>query len=478
MTRRFFWGGITTSVVGLTSESDCAQRAIGLTPPLGACDVVVVGGGPAGVCAAVAAARHGAKVLVVEHGNCLGGMATQGVVGPFMTCYDKSGERQIILGLFEEIVSRLVACGGALHPKGIRVGTPYSAWIVNGHDHVTPFDPDRLKYVLDDLCAEAGVEILFHADFVRPLMNGNRVTGIEVLTKAGIQTVGARVVIDATGDGDVAFRAGVPCVSGDLQREGAMQPATTFFRIMGLPRQVLEEDYRAHGGGPSNRLLSWYVREAQRRGEWHIPRSHINLYLGVRDDEWCVNVSRLNDVDATDPIARSKAETEGRRQVREVMNLLCKYLPGGENIRLASLASVLGVRESRHVLGGVVLDQDDILEGRVPEDTIACCAYAIDLHGGKGKTGTLFLTVRGGAYYGIPYRALVPRQVENLLVAGRCISATSLAAASLRVMPPAMATGEAAGVAAALAVKNGILPRQVSHDELRSVLRATGAFVG
>ena len=478
VTRRVFLGGIAVSAAGLSLGSEVSPRAATLASPYAACDVVVVGGGPAGVCAAIAAARQGVKVLVVERGNCLGGMATQGVVGPFMTCFDKSGERQVVLGLFEEIVGRLVACGGAIHPKGVRAGTPYSAWIDRGHDHVTPFDPDKLKFVLDDLCAEAGVEVLYHADFVRPLMNGDCVTGVELLTRAGLQTIAAKVVVDATGDGDVAFCAGASCVLGDPKRGGAMQPATTFFRIAGLPRAVLEDDYRAHGGSMENRLLSWYVREAVKAGEWHIPRKHVNLYLGVRDDEWFVNVSRLNGVDATDPKSLAKAEAEGRRQVREVLTLLRKHLPGGENIRLASLASTLGVRESRHVLGDVVLDKDDILEGRVPDDTIACCAYAIDLHGGKGETGTLFLTVKDGEFYGIPYRALVPRKVENLLVAGRCISATSMAAASLRVMPSAMATGEAAGMAAALAVRDGVSPRRVDVAQLRDALQRARAFVG
>lgn len=475
--RSFFKALIGTAASGFGLQAQAELRDVSSSPDF-ACDVLVVGGGPAGVCAAIAAARQGVKALVVEKGNCLGGMATRGVVGPFMTSFDKSGKNQVIKGLFEEIVQRLVACGGAIHPKDVRAGTPYTAWITRGHDHVTPFDPDKLKFVLDDLCAEAGVEVLYHADFVRPLMNGACVTGIEVLTKAGLQTVAAKVVVDATGDGDVAFRAGAPCVLGDPNRGGTMQPATTFFRIAGLPRAVLEDDYRAHGGGMKNRLLSWYVKEAVKTGEWHIPRKHVNLYLGVRDDEWFVNVSRLNGVDATDPKALAKAETEGRRQVREVLALLRKHLPGGEKIRLAALASTLGIRESRHVLGDVVLDTDDILEGRVPADTIACCAYAIDLHGGKGATGTLFLTVKNGEFYGIPYRALVPRKVESLLVAGRCLSARSMAAASLRVMPPAMATGEAAGTAAALAVKGGVTPRQVGVARLREVLSRSNVFLG
>ena len=436
-------------------------------------DVVVVGGGPAGVCAAIAAARNGAKTLIVEQGNCLGGMATQGLVGPFMTCYDKSGKTQVVRGLFEEIVAEMVKRGGAIHPRDVRAGTAYTAWIVRGHDHVTPFDSETLKFVLDDKVAEAGVDVLYHATLVRPLMDGRAITGAEALTKGGLRRIGAKVVVDATGDGDVAFRAGAPCVSGDPERNGAMQPCTTFFRVSGMPLELVEKWRAAH---PGERLFASEVRKAKEAGEWTIPRPHVNCYLTPRKDEWFVNVSRMNGVDPTDPRQLSDAETLGRRQVREVMNLFRKYVL--RDIRLSALATTLGIRESRHVLGDAVVGKDDILGGRVPADSIALCAYAIDLHGGKGASGTLFLTVEKGEYYGIPYRALVPRAVENLLVAGRCISATSVAAASLRVMPPAMATGEAAGTDAALCVRAGTLPRKLDVSNLIATLRSQKVYLG
>ena len=459
--------GMAAGGMALARTDDRTARAEGVCG-IRRFDVVVVGGGPAGVCAAIAAARNGAKTLIVEQGNCLGGMATQGLVGPFMTCYDKSGKTQIVRGLFEEIVSEMVRRGGAIHPRGVRAGTAYTAWIVRGHDHVTPFDSETLKFVLDDLTAGAGVEVLYHATFARPILDGSRVTGVEVLTKGGVLRLDAKIVIDATGDGDVAFRAGAPCVSGDPERNGAMQPCTTFFRVSGLPLELVEKWRAEH---PGERLFASEVRKAKAAGEWTIPRPHVNCYLTPRKDEWFVNVSRMNGVDPTDPRQLSDAETLGRRQVREVMNLFSKYV--SKDIRLSALATTLGIRESRHVLGETVVDKDDILGGRVPDDSIALCAYAIDLHGGKGASGTLFLTVEKGEYYGIPYRALVPKSVENLLVAGRCISATSVAAASLRVMPPAMATGEAAGTAAALCVKAGKTPRALNVSDLIAALRMT-----
>ena len=446
------------------------------------CDVLVIGGGPAGVCAAIAAARRGARVLLAEQGGCLGGMATRGLVGPFMTCYDRCGEKQIIRGLFEEIVQRLVAIGGAIHPSQVRAGSSFSAWHVKGHDHVTPFDPPALQFVLDDLCAESGVEVFFHATFLEPVIEGARGTqptvlcGADFATKAGIRRISARIVIDATGDGDVAFRAGAPCERGDSERGSAMQPATTFFRICGMSEAAVEAVRAQY---PEDLFcFKTLIAKARAEGRWTLPRPHINIYRGVKDGEWFVNVSRLNGVDATDPASLSAAETEGRRQVREILAFLRDYVPGAGNVRLMALPATVGVRESRHVIGDYVLSEDDILRGCVTDDAIALCAYPIDLHsGGKDASGTVFVELSAN-FYGIPYRCLLPRDVENLIVAGRCISATSSAAASARVMPPCMAMGQAAGTAAALAATAGIAPRALDPALLRVALREDGAYLG
>ncbi len=472
LTRRGFFAGTlaTTSTAGVASLSGVGSSWSGRH------SVVVVGGGPAGVCAAIAAARHGADVLVVEQGNCLGGMGTQGLVGPFMTCYDKSGKFQLIRGLFDEIVRRMVDMGGAIHPKDVRAGTSFAAWHVRGHDHCTPFEPEALKFVLDDLCREAGVKVLYHATFMSSVMDGNRIAGVEVLTKSGVRRIAARVVIDATGDGDVAFRSGAPCEKGDASRGGAMQPATMFFRIGNLPESTVEA-VRAQYPNESMCFVS-LLKKAKADGKWHIPRPHVNIYRSVKPDEWFVNVSRLNGVDATDPQSLSDAEESGRRQVREIMAFFRDYVPGAKDVRLLSTASTIGIRESRHVLGEYVLDKDDIIEGRVPSDSVFLCSNSIDLHAGKGASGTLYMTIRDGDWYGVPYRCLVPRSVEGLLVAGRCVSASSVAAAAIRVMPPCMAMGQAAGAAAALAVKSGVAPRVIDAEALAGLLKSDGVWLG
>ena len=208
-------------------------------------DVLVIGGGPAGVCAALAAAREGVRVMIVETGGCLGGMATRGLVGPFMTCYDTTGEQMIIRGLFEEIVDRMVAMGGAIHPSEVRAGTPFTAWIKAGHDHLTPFEPEAMKFVLDQMCQEAGIKVLFHSTFVSPVMKRNRIQGAVIMTKAGLRGATAKVVIDATGDADVAYRCGVPCTFGNPQT-GKVQPSSTFFHINNVDSKTLQKDIEAH----------------------------------------------------------------------------------------------------------------------------------------------------------------------------------------------------------------------------------------
>ena len=450
---------------------------------LGSTDVVVVGGGPAGVCAAIAAARNGAKTLIVEQGNCLGGMATRGLVAPFMTCYDTTGEIMVIKGIFAEIVDRMVELGGAIHPSVVRAGTPFSAWITAGHDHLTPFDPEILKYVLDVMCDEAGVKVMYHTTLVDAIVKGNTLKGIRVLNREGLGTIGAKVAIDATGDGDLAARAGAPCSFGNPEL-GKIQPATLFFHINNVDSPRLIKDVEAHlhefrkVNGVSYRALHWRVEEAEAAGEWDIPRKSVNIYRGVSEDEWAVNCTRISNVDATSTESLSAAEKEGRRQVQEMMNFFHKYVPGCENATIKSSASTMGIRESRHVLGEYVLAAEDLLQGVVPDDSILLASNSVDVHGRNGANTTEYKTVENGQWYGLPLRCLVPRDIDGLLVAGRAISATSDAAGAVRVMPPCMAMGHAAGIAAAIAALGGTSPRNVDAAEVRSRLRNEGAFLG
>ncbi|MBR4172235.1 MAG: FAD-dependent oxidoreductase [Kiritimatiellae bacterium] len=481
--RSFLTGTGALTLSGLAaSASQAATPAVSASGGYSA-QLVVVGGGPAGVCAAIAAARNGADVLLLEQGGCLGGMATQGLVNPFMTCYDKTGETMIIRGLFEEVVDRLVACGGAIHPRDCRAGTAFTSWIKIGHDHCTPFEPESLKLVLDEMCREAGVKVLFHATFAEPLLDGGRITGLRILTKAGLETVRAKLVIDATGDADVAFRAGVTCELGD-KAAGRIQPASMFFRIGNVEYAKVEADIQANinnfyrKDGVNYRSLHWRVTEAREHGDWPLKRVSIGLFRGVREDQWAINTSRIMGVDGTNPQSLSDAEAEGRRQVQIIFNFFRKYVPGCKDAILLSTASTLGIRETRHIFGDYRLTTDDVLNGSVPKDSILLASNSVDIHGRFGPLSNQYVTVQNGNWYGVPYRCLIPKGVENLLVAGRSVSATSEAAGAIRVMPPCMAMGQAAGTAAAIALRDNCSPREVDRTKLVATLRSQKAFLG
>ncbi len=444
--------------------------------------VTVVGGGPAGVCAAIAAARSGVQTLLIESSNCLGGMATTGGVNPFMTCYDKDGGQMIIRGLFEEIVERLIARGGALHPGTVPAGEAFSSYIVVGHNHVTPFDPELLKVVLDEMCAQAGVQVLFHTSFVSPVLEGNRITGLIVSNKAGLQLIAADAVIDCTGDADVAFRSGVPCEMGD-EASGRIQPATMFFRIGNVDLKKVDADIEANRdnffrrNGINYRSFHWRVSEAREQGDWNLQRVSIGMFRGVREDEFFINTSRIMGVDGTNPVSVSEAEMEGRRQVQHIFAFLKKYVPGCENAVLMSTPAHVGIRETRHIRGDYVLTSSELLSGQIPDDCILLAANSVDVHGRFGPMSNEYVAIDGSCY-GVPYRCLVPSGISNLLVAGRCVSADSEAAGAIRVMPPCMGMGQAAGAAAALALNSNVSMRDVNIHELQQALREQNVYLG
>ena len=444
-------------------------------------DVVVVGGGPAGMCAAIAAAREGVRVILIEQGGFCGGMATKGLVGPFMTCYDAKGETMIIRGLFKEIVERMVARGFAIHPAQVHGGTAFTSWIKIGHEHVTPFEPEGLKIIIDEMLTEAGVKILYHTDFIHPVLDNNTISGILVSSKRGLEIIKATVVIDCTGDGDVAYRSGVPYEMGN-QELNLIQPATMFFHISNVDPDSVEADIQANihnfyrKDGFNYRSFHWRVTQARENGDWDLNRVSIGMFRMPKPDEWCVNTSRIMGVNSTDNESLTNAELIGRQQVYKILHFLQKYVPGCENARIKSIASHIGIRESRHIQGDYRLTAEDLLNSKVPEDSILLAANSVDVHGRFGPTSNEYVPIKG-KYYGVPYRCLIPKGIEQLLIAGRCVSADSTAAGAIRVMPPCMGMGEAAGVAAALSVKEGITVRRIDVQNLRKVLKDRGAYL-
>ncbi|QDT26350.1 ribulose-1,5-biphosphate synthetase [Gimesia panareensis] len=438
-------------------------------------DVAVIGGGSAGVAAATAAARNGASTVLVERYGFLGGTSTAGMVGPFMTSYTPDGKRQLVAGIFQEVIDKMVAMGGAVDPSTTEAGSAWASFIDLGHANVTPFSVEALKMAALEMVCDAGARIRFHTSFVDVVMRDQQIDGIVILDKAGLGLLRARTVIDTSGDGDIAAKAGAPFEVG-RKADGKMMPVTLFLTIGNVDDERviawMQEHEVLH---PGERLFECIVKQARESGEWTLEREFLNIYREPTPGQWRVNTTRVQNVDGTNPDDLSRAEIESRRQAWELIRFFRSHCPGLENAQLLATGTQVGVRETRHILGDYVLNGADVLEGRKFEDSIAQCSYPIDIHDPQGPRGRL----EGihADHYEIPYRCLVPRDVENLLVAGRPISADHEGAASARVIPPCYATGQAAGTAASLAIKQGVTPRDVDIDQLRTTLSEQGAIV-
>ncbi len=422
-------------------------------------DAIVAGGGPAGIGAAVAAARNGARTLLVEQYGVLGGMATAGLVLHFQRW--TINRRRIIGGLAWELATRV----GEMNRKFNTPGPWNTGWEGAG---IAPFDPEQLKYVADRMVIESGVDVLLHTFVCGVLKSGRRVDGLVVENKSGRQALMGRVVIDATGDGDVAAFAGAPFEKGSPV-DGSMQAMTMCFRVANADYAVLSEHPKENGQDlVVRRAMLKAIEEGVLPvigGPWIVPN--------VRG-EFRINAARQwGDSTRTEDLTR--ASTEGRHLVWVFFEWLRDNFPEFRNSHIMDTGFQIGVRESRRVMGDYVLGVEDVLGGRKPSDTVALGAHAIDINSTTESSGHRMDYL--AETYGIPYRSLLPLTLDNVLVAGRCLSATHEALASARVMAQSMAMGEAAGTAAALAVLHSCSPREVNTDELRETLRGQGAIL-
>jgi hypothetical protein len=419
-------------------------------PCIGHYDIVVLGGGPAGVCAAVEAARNGASVLLVESTGMLGGAATASLVGPFMTNYDREGERVVVGGLFREIVERLEKRSGAILPENTDSPSIHTSFIKRYHRHVTPFDSFALQLVLDEMVNEAGVDTMLYTRFADCICEDGKIKAIIIAALEGLRSVSADIVIDCTGNADVAAAAGVPTWKGD-EESGVPQPGTLMFEV----DNVSDEGFDSFG---------------QR------PKRPVKAYRNPENGVYKVNHLRVFDTDATDSRSMTRAHMEARRQVLDSYRVLHDETPGFENSKIVQVASVLGVRESRHIEGKYKITVEDISGGTKFDDRIAAYAFGMDVHPRNSEMSGNFKIEIAEVYY-VPYRAMLPVGCDNLIVAGKTISCQSQAAGGLRVMPCAMSMGQAAGVAATLAVKNNVTPENIDVSEMQSILRNHGAIL-
>ncbi|HZZ65753.1 MAG TPA: FAD-dependent oxidoreductase [Candidatus Baltobacteraceae bacterium] len=447
-------------------------------------DVLVVGGGNAGCAAALAAARHGARTLLVERYGFLGGTATAAMVGPWMTFH--SGTKRIVGGIAQEIVERLQRNGGS--PGHLYDSSEYVSTI-------TPFDPELHKALLFEMMEESGVHLLLHALFLRAVTeaahNGAQrsVRGGVFATVAGEREYRAAVTIDATADAYVADSAGVAGQQGD--ERGRVQPASLMFRLSHVDLSKTAAYVRMH---PDQMRTSLKTHErtapaltavaglydlwkaALDEGAVDIPRELVSFFITPYADEVTVNMTRVTNIDPLDPDDLTRAEVQARRQVTELLRFFRERVPGFEDARIAATGTQIGIRESRRIVGEYTLTREDVLDARSFEDAIARSAYPIDIHNPSGS-GTVTHRLLPGESYEIPYRCLVPKGVDRLLVAGRCISTTHEALASTRLTPTVMTLGQAAGTAAALAAQRDGDVRAVDPQRLRSRLIADGVLL-
>lgn len=451
-------------------------------------DIVVIGGGIAGCCAATAAARAGREVLLIEHYGFLGGWATAALVNPFMSHCASDG-KPLVAGLYEEIRARLRDLGSLLG---------------------NCFDSEVMKTVLLQMTLESGARLRLHTYLDSAAYEPDGSILVTTHSKSGPERFRSRVLIDCSGDGDAAVSLGARFEMGDEQ--GLPQAVTLMFDVGGVdlqramtyvrdhPDQMLfpklapDADPAALARGVIS-VAGYYdlVAQAREDGEYDVPGDLI-FYVGRprgrslegAHDQWAgevvFNTTHVGGIDPTNAEDLTRAQIEGRRQMMSVVSFVRKRMPGFESSYLLRSAPHVGVRETRRVTGEYVFGAEDVVEGRKFQDAICRLAYPVDVHSGRGD-GYTRKNVRAaprtpppGDWYEIPYRCLVPLEIENVLVAGRCVSSTQAGHGAIRIMPSCAAMGQAAGTAAALAVASGTAPRRIDTRELVRQLAAQGAI--
>lgn len=418
-------------------------------------DVVVAGGGPAGFAAAVSAARNGAKTLLIEATNCVGGMATSGMMSHWTGGTDSP--------ILEEIIQRCAEMPGC---EEERKDGAFKLRI----------NHEKQKQAMFDMLENAGAEVWLHTRAVRPVMQDGKICGVITESKSGREVVMAKVTIDSSGDGDIAAQTGAEFTKG-REEDGLMQPVTTMFKIAGV------DDERAIYPGSFESLVEVPKGEIQAlaRKELPAPAGHVLLYPSPIPGQVVVNMTNMTSIDGSDTRDLTKAELACRRQIPLIINFLHKYAPGYENCYVIAVAATVGVRETRHFKGLYTITPEDIIEARVFDDWIATRNwFNFDIHSLKGPgldPNGAQAHFKAKGKYTIPYGACVPQKTDGLLLAGRCISGTHKAHSNFRVMPICANMGQGIGLAAAMAAEQGIEPREVDVKEAQKRLLSQGVQV-
>ncbi|MDN4073057.1 FAD-dependent oxidoreductase [Fictibacillus terranigra] len=438
------------------------------------CDVLVIGGGVTGVAAATAAARNGAKTILIESKPFVGGNATTGLcLHNFIT---KLG-RQVVFGIAQEMVDRLVMMGGAVGH------IPYGTFVHS----VTPVDGELFRVLSTELLDEAGVIVLLGSNVVGTESERGNIKGVKVAVKGGIRTIRAKAYIDASGDADVAVSAGANYTKGD-QSTGKMQPVSMVLRSYGTNNQEIADAIAVSKPAMATRSDHPEPFPVYFNGtfsKWNdiilenniFPnKDHKVFFNTVWPNHINVNTSAVIGVDGTDPLALSRATVELTKQMYRISQFLKDNVPGFQNAYFVPSAFA-GVRETRRIEGLYEISDEDCIAGRKFEDTIGQVCFPVDIH--DPDTGQAhFYEIGDDGAFDIPFRAMVPKYVDNVIVAGRCISTTSFALGATRNMAPCLVMGQSAGVAAAIAAHNNELITELDIQKLQGKLEEQGVFLG
>lgn len=418
------------------------------------CDIAVVGGGAAGVMAAVCVARQGARVVLIEAENCLGGTRTVAAVDTFYGFFSRSTpQKRIVGGISWETVENLQrenACFIRENTYGAGTGVTY--------------DVEALKYIWDRMAEDSGAEVLLHTQMCHVNREGDRIRGIVVFNKGGFTEIQAEYYVDATGDADVAYFGGAKMIP--LEEGETLQSLTTIFFMGNVDLEA--------AAGIAHAQIAERMKLCSANGTYKLVRLDGSFHKTPHPGVIQANMVRVTKVDATDPVQLSRAEMEGRRQAREYARFLKNEIPGFENAFLSGTGQKIGVRETRKVLGDYVISGEDVINGRKFEDGIVLCAAPIEEH--HSGNDTKWVGVGGDGIYSVPFRSLTAVGLQNLAVAGRCASMTHEAQASVRNTAQVMGMGEAAGMAAVICMKAKTGFHDIPVSELKKALEKQGVI--
>ena len=443
------------------SSADYLSEPARRTPVLAEVDVLVLGGGPAGIAAAASAARAGASTLLIERYGFLGGMGTAAGVTNFCGLFaNVHGEiRRVVHGIADELLERIAALGGLAEPHDIF-----------GKTRAQAYDMSAYKCAADDLVLESGAKLLFHALAVGASMkNEAEIDALLVETKSGRRAIRARMFIDASGDGDLAAFAGAPWEKS----EHLLYP-TLMFRVSNVDPEKAQEAIRD---------IPRLMEQAQASGEFKFPRMGAIVRPMKNPAEWRANVTQIRNaegqaMDGTDAAQFSAGELEGRRQIRDYIRFLRARVPGFEKSYVFDIAPQVGIRETRRVMGDYALSGEDVLACASFADSIGVNGWPLEQHVVGDVNWSWPPIPQSRGFNQMPYRMLVPKKIDNLLVAGRCASMTQSGQSAARVSGGCFVMGQAAGVAAAMALKAKLRPREMNAGALQQRLELEGAYLG